>query len=372
MRTLRLFLVHLSPVTRAVVRAAARKAFPTAEIVEVGTLAEVGPAGRAYRSELLVLVEPDAVSAAQAVQVVDASGFARWAVVLLGGDSADLAETVPPEEWQPALLARVFRSAVAQHELGRENLRLQGDLKTVARRIRHDLGAPIGCIGASSHVVRVSLAPAALRSVVEMVQNIEDSSAEISEIVDRVSFLLRASADPEPPAPVAMAAVVAEVLRQLEPEIQKAGAEVTCPASWPEASGVARWLHVIWWNLLQNALRHGGPAARVRLAWTPDGEGYRFTVADRGAVLEPYALAGLFRPFDQLHLLPAPGLGLSIVQRLVALQGGRCGYERLEEGASVFFFTLPGGKAGHHSGPAGSRIRRRQSPSDVEPVSGGG
>jgi len=50
---------------------------------------------------------------------------------------------------------------------------------------------------------------------------------------------------------------------------------------------------------------------------------------------------GLFRPFDQLHLLRAPGLGLSIVQRLVSLQGGRCGYERLNDGSNRFYFTLP-------------------------------
>ena len=218
--------------------------------------------------------------------------------------------------------------------------------------------------------MRLTLSPAALRPVAAMVGNIEESSAEISQIMDRVSFLLRASADPVAPAAIAMAGVVAGVLRELEPEIRRAGARVDQPDAWPEVGGVAAWLHVIWWNLLHNAVRHGGPAAEIRLEWRREGEEIRFAVADRGAALEPVIAARLFRPFEQLHLLPAPGLGLSIVQRLVALQGGRCGYERREDGASVFHFTLPAGAAGRGPGPA-EGLRRRSS-SGVEAVGRGG
>jgi signal transduction histidine kinase len=118
---------------------------------------------------------------------------------------------------------------------------------------------------------------------------------------------------------------------------------VSQPASWPEVAGVAPWLQVIWWNLLDNALKHGGPSAEIRLAWSRAPDGYRFSVVDRGAGIAPALQAGLFQPFDQLHALRTPGLGLSIVQRLVALQGGRCGYERLADGTSAFFFILPAG-----------------------------
>jgi signal transduction histidine kinase len=148
-----------------------------------------------------------------------------------------------------------------------------------------------------------------------------------------------------------MGDVVAGVLRQLKPDIQAAGAAVAAPALWPEVIGVAAWRHVIWWNLLHNALRHGGPAPQVQLGWTPEAGGSRFWVSDRGAAVPSSIEARLFRPFDQLHLFPAPGLGLSIVQRLVALQGGRCGYERrAEDGSSVFFFTLPADRRQGRSG----------------------
>ena len=341
MRSTRIFLVHLSAASRPVALAAAREAFPEAEIVEVKTVEEARRHAAGPQSDLLVLTEPEAALAAEAVQAVDASGLPQWAVVMLGGNLTDLAETVPPADWNRPLLARVFRSTLLQHELLCENIRLQGDLKTVARRISHDLYTPVGCIYTSSHVLKVILSAEALPSIAVMVRNIEESSAEISQIVERVSFVLRASADPVPPTRVDMGAVVLGVLRQLDAEIQKAGATVTKAETWPEASGVPQWLHVIWWNLLHNALKHGGPAAQVRFDWSAAGDGYRFSIADHGRGIEPAMAAGLFMPFDQLHLRPAAGLGLSIVQRLVTLQGGQCGYERASDGSSRFYFSLP-------------------------------
>ena len=352
MKLIRLFLVKMSPVTGPVTRTAVREAFPGAEVVEVKTVEEAAQSGPVRPLELVVLAEPDTVAASAAIQTVNANGLPRWAVVILGRDLPDLAETVPPEEWNAPLLARVFRAALMQHELLSENLRLHGDLRTVAHRISHDLYTPVGCISTSAHVLKLILSENHPPATADMIRNIETSSAEISQLIDRVSFVLRASADPCPPVPFEMAEVVAEVLQQLEPEIRKNEATVTQPASWPKVNGVPQWLRVIWWNLLGNALRHGGPAVQVRLSWQPVEDGWQFSVADRGGSNMPVSPARLFRPFDQLHLLPAPGLGLSIVQRLVALQGGRCDYEQQSDGASLFSFTLPGktrGRQEHES-----------------------
>lgn len=369
MRVIRLLSTQGSPATHSVVLAAARLAFPGAEVVEVDTVEAAGPNGTAGLPGLLVLAEPDAAAAAEAIQAVDARGLPRWAVVVLGRNPSDLAETVPPEEWNPPLLARVFRSALLQHELLCENLRLQGDLRTVARRISHDLCTPIGCIHTSSQVLTLlpwNDAP----TIAAVVENIRVSSKEISQLIERICFVLRATADPRVPGRVEMQRVVAAVLERLEPEIRKAGVTVAQPASWPETNGVPQWLHVIWWNLLHNAITHGGEGTPVRLDWSREDGGYRFSVVDRGAGIAPAVAAGLFRPFDQLHTLPAPGLGLSIVQRLVALQGGRCGYARGDDGSDVFYFTLPAGAPGQPSregGPPAGALRTRSPQPDRDP-----
>ena len=344
MRNIRLSLIDLPAAARDVTFAAAQEAFPGAEVVETVTLEEAMRSEQRHGLELLVLGDTNPASIIQATQAVNETGLLRWAVVILGRDTSELAETIPPEEWNPWLLARVFRSALLQYELLRENLRMRGDLKTIARRFSHDLVTPVGCINTSACVLRI-LPAEETQSIASIIQNIEDSSGEISHLIERVSFVVRASADPSIPSEVEMGAVFTAVLNQLETDIEKAGATVMTPPSWPKLTGVSKWLDVIWRNLLGNAIRHGGPSAQIQIAWQREGEDCRFVVSDSGAGVSPAMQSGLFRPFDQLHALHTTGLGLSIVQRLTVLQGGTCGYENRPEGGGHFYFTVPAAKA---------------------------
>jgi signal transduction histidine kinase len=374
MRPIRLFFSRMPPKADAVTREAAREVFPEAEIVEVAGVDEAARWEETSHPELLVLALPDPATAAQAVQATDAVGLPRWAVVILGRGPGDLADTVPPEQWNAALLGRTFRSAVLQHELLRENLRLQGDLRTVAKRIRHDLFSPVGCICTSSQVLKIVLPAGTTPSIAVMVRNIEDSSAEISQIIDRVSFVLRASADPALPSEVDMGEVVADVLAQLEREIKQTEATIALPPAWPAVSGVASWLQMIWWNLLHNALKHGGPKPAVRVAWSAQEGGHRLSVIDEGPGIAEESRPTLFRPFDQLHLRPSPGLGLSIVHRLTTLQGGHCGYERTANGKAEFFFTLPDAPARRRSANASpaSELAEKKKSATVVPLRAAG
>jgi len=79
----------------------------------------------------------------------------------------------------------------------------------------------------------------------------------------------------------------------------------------------------------------------VRVTWVREPDGYRFAVVDQGAGVDPAQHAALFVPFDQLHGQRTAGLGLSIVQRLVALQGGDYRYQKLPGLGTCFEFTLP-------------------------------
>lgn len=344
MRNIRISLVGLPAAARTPALAAAQEAFPRADIYEAATVQDVLRHANGASLELMVLPDSETDAVSEAIQAEEAPGLPRWAVVVLGENNSDLVETVPPEEWQPGTLARVFHSAVLQHELLCENLRLRGDLKTIARRFSHDLVTPVGCINTSACVLKI-LPPEETESVGAIIQNIEDSSAEISQLIERVSFVIKASADPGVPVEIEMGEVVDEVLQQLETEIEKAGATVVTPPSWPVVMGIPRSVHAIWWNLVGNAVKHGGPAVRIELASHEEGEGYWFSVSDNGPGVAAVVRPGLFRPFEHLHAVQTAGLGLSIVHRLLTLQGGNCRHENLPEGGSRFSFFLPAAKS---------------------------
>ncbi|HZL13619.1 MAG TPA: HAMP domain-containing sensor histidine kinase, partial [Verrucomicrobiae bacterium] len=81
--------------------------------------------------------------------------------------------------------------------------------------------------------------------------------------------------------------------------------------------------------------------ARVELGWLAEKNKFRFWAGDNGGAIPPEKIAKLFQPFHSLHEPDAAhGLGLPIVQRLMELQGGDCGYERAA-GGGRFYFTLP-------------------------------
>lgn len=238
-----------------------------------------------------------------------------------------------------AELAGTLTSKITPDELMRENARLRGDLLTVARRISHDLRTPLGGIMTTSEVLREMLAENHPSSA-SLTAPILDSAESMEKFIERVSFVLKASAHPVSKEPVKMGEVVFRALQRMESKILKKNVTVSEPPSWPESSGVFPLLEVVWWNLLSNALQHGKD--RIELGWRKEKGGLRFWVCDNGSGVTTEKRVKLFQPFHSLHEPDAaPGLGLSIVHRLVELQGGDCGYEPRTEGGSCFYFTLP-------------------------------
>ncbi|HVU18283.1 MAG TPA: HAMP domain-containing sensor histidine kinase [Candidatus Didemnitutus sp.] len=330
-------LVALPPVALDVARQAAQLAFPGCPIVLIDALRDATSVVGIDGTRLVVLTDANAIEVANATQLADSTDIPRWAVVVLGTDSSDIAETVPPDEWHPHLLARVFRSAVLQQELLCENLRLRGDVKTVARRISHDLRTSVGCIHTNADI----LGEASVEDIAFPAEIIKQSSLEISQLIDRVSFVLKASADPIPPERLDMSTLLSGALERLGPEINRQHAHVGQPATWPPVNGVPRWTAVVWDNLLDNAVRHSGPSPQIEISWRRDGNQLWFVVSDHGSGVDPAREDTLFSAFDQLHHRRGTGLGLSIVHRLVSLQHGHCAYERSPTGGASFSFSLP-------------------------------
>jgi signal transduction histidine kinase len=230
---------------------------------------------------------------------------------------------------------------ITQDELLRENARLRGDLLAIATRVSHDLRTPLGGIVNTGELLQEILAekePAAAA----LADSLFTSVDEMSKLIGQIRIVTRASTDSKLKEPVNMAEIIAGVLQRLESRILKKSATVAQPGSWPAVNGVAEWLEFIWWNLLANALQHAGEKPQIELNWQKEKAGFRFHVCDHGGGVPAEVRARLFQPFDSMHQSDGGrGLGLSIVQRLVDLQGGDCVYEANPKGGACFFFTLP-------------------------------
>lgn len=337
------YLVQLADPVREIALVAARENFPRdqLQLVPVRTVAEAIRLPGQER-QLLVIGEAGDAEIALAAQALDANELPRWAVVHLSSAPSDLVESVPLEECTVGLLSRVLRASALHHELLRENLQLRGDLKTIARRFNHDIRTPLGCINTVLALLQETGAGG--RSAQEATSVIRSSTDEISVLLDRLSFVLKASSEPLPGQQMPMGPVVQKAIAQLAEQDDFSPGKIAQPAQWPEARAVEAWTVFVWRTLIHNAVRHGGRGRPVQLGWEPRGGDLRFWVSSEGPV--PPALQGnLLRPFHLLHQQPSAGLGLSLVERIVALQGGRCGYETTPDRHALFHFTLPNAKA---------------------------
>ncbi len=231
------------------------------------------------------------------------------------------------------------KTKIAEQDLlARENARLRGDLLTIGSRVNHDLRTPLGGMVSTGEMLKEILTEHEPSSAT-LVDSIFSSADEMAHVIKQVSFVAKASADPLPKKPVNMGEIVLGVLQRLESRMMKRGVTITEPGTWPGVEGVADWLEFIWWNFLTNSIQHGG--VKIQLGWQKNATEVKFWISDSGEGVSAPARLKLFQPFDSLHQPESGrGLGLSVVQRLVELQNGRCGYET-NASEFCFFFTLP-------------------------------
>ena len=233
------------------------------------------------------------------------------------------AEVVTTDEWDAARVAHVLRAAVLRHELVRENIRLKGDLLTIARRITHDLRTPIGAIVHTGEMLKEILAETDA-SHDSLANPLFDSVEELGRVIGRVSLITKASSTQTPRQHLSMTEVVWAVLQRYQPQILKQHAGgIVQPESWPEIEGVAPWLKP-----------SGETCSRMLCSTerTRSGSNWASPRRTRKSAFGSVTMAKVFPPtsstifsnlFDLLHRTDArKGLGLSIV-RTVGRTPGR-------------------------------------------------
>lgn len=289
--------------------------------------------------ELVVTHDPATAAAEQLRTAVDDAGLPRWAVVVLGGADRNGLDAAWGSGWAPERVEAALRAEWALHELRRENARLRGSLATMGFRIAHDLRTPLGGVMTSTEVLREVLAEDA-PAAVALTQPILDSADGLVKLIERTSLFAKAAASTEPRRRLNMIGPFWSAFQRMEGAILKAGTVLGQPREWPEVEARPVALEVVWRELIANALEHGGGGA-IEAGWSGETDGCRFWLRSGGTV--PVEKRGrLFYPFHRMHEPGAPrGLGLAMVQRLVEMDGGTCGWGERLEGGVEFFFVLP-------------------------------
>ncbi|MBD8526777.1 sensor histidine kinase [Pseudomarimonas arenosa] len=259
----------------------------------------------------------------------------------------ELAEHKDRLEDQVAERTRALQLQSEQLARQTDELRVQNrDLEAYAHTVAHDLKIPLTTVVGLAGLLSEMRDRLPEQQIGESLQTIHRTSRKMAEIIDALLTLASLRSDrPVQPQALDSGKIVNECLSRLQPMIERSGASISQPESWPVAVGRADWVEAVWTNYVSNAIKYGGkpPTIELDAKQTADGR-VRFWVRDHGPGITGDDYAKLFQPFSRLNPDSAEGhgIGLSIVARILTRLGGDAGAEPAEGGGCLFWFELPG------------------------------
>ena len=176
------------------------------------------------------------------------------------------------------------------------------------------------------------------------------SAREMSDLVNGILGFLRLGREELRPAPINMDDLARSALDDLKEKTDARAIDIEIEPL-PDTFGDAAMIRRVWTNLLENAVKFTAPRANARIelgARAGESETIYF-VRDNGVGFDMRFTAKLFGVFSRLHSseFSGHGLGLAVVQRVVARHGGRVWAEAKPDEGATFYFSLPKQELNH-------------------------
>jgi signal transduction histidine kinase len=219
-----------------------------------------------------------------------------------------------------------------------EERRMEAELRSYADVVAHDLSEPVASIELLAGLLerRGDEPPPA-----DVVRQLRESARHARELIDAV--LSYARAGELQMQLLSLDRLMAEVVDEMRPQLDRAAVTVRVNGPLPEVEGDATQLRRVLQNLLGNAVKfRGEDPPRVEVSAEPDSREWVITVRDNGLGVDPDRATRIFGMFARGNAgASGTGIGLAVCRRILEAHGGRIWVEPAEGGGSAFRFTLP-------------------------------
>ena len=245
------------------------------------------------------------------------------------------------------ILLSTYETALQRNEhLKAAQEELQGanqELEAFSYSVSHDLRTPLSVIAGFSELLWLDYASQFDEQGKKHLAMIRRATEKMNRLINdllNLSRAARAEITRKKVDVTAMARSIAAELRKVEPARK---VDIVIEEGMA-AEGDEALLRIAIENLFRNAWKFTSKQeqARIEAGWEP-GDSPVYYVRDNGAGFDMADRERLFASFQRLHSeseFPGTGLGLTIVQRVIARHGGRIWAEgRVNEGAT-FYFTV--------------------------------
>lgn len=240
-----------------------------------------------------------------------------------------------------------LRESHSQLQKTAEELQLANEgLLQFVRISSHDLREPLNTVVQFVGLVQEdhgAALPADAQHYLKLVHNAGEHMRTLLDDVVRYARLQHG--ETEPPTPVALAPLMAELCDALAAQLDATGAQLQI-GELPRVLGHASLLSQLFQNLVSNALKFVPPGSVPRIEITAQTAGGMATISvkDNGIGISPEGQGRLFQPFARLNLrreFEGTGLGLAISRQIAEAHGGTIGVRSQPGEGSTFEVRLP-------------------------------
>ncbi|HYS78099.1 MAG TPA: HAMP domain-containing sensor histidine kinase [Candidatus Dormibacteraeota bacterium] len=300
----------------------------------------------------------------------DASATARFPFVFTDWTMSLHGPGTTPEQWARAnfafnvalsvLLAVVLMGGIALAlRAASRAVRLSEMKSDFVSNVSHELRTPLASIRVFAELLRLGRVQSS-EKIQEYGEYIEAESRRLSRLIDNILDFARIESGRRDYrfVPADLSEVVAGTVRTFETHLRHGGFRVVfegMDGSLPQAEldpdAIGQALH----NLLDNAVKYSGDSKEIAVRLAREGDEAVLSVRDHGIGIPRAEQRKIFDRFHRVgtglvHEVKGSGLGLSIVQHIVQVHGGRVVVESEPGKGSTFTIRLPLGRRG----PAGA------------------
>jgi signal transduction histidine kinase len=216
------------------------------------------------------------------------------------------------------------------------------DLESFSYSVSHDLRAPLRSMIGFSEILEDTLKDSLTPQTKQPLDRIRANANKMNGMIDDLLEFSRLGRQEINKSALDMGEVVSAIVAELErPEKTTVSIGDLLPAQADE-----NLIRHVWTNLISNGIKYSAKAEQpeIQIGSSQSGTEVTYYVRDNGAGFDMQQAAKLFGVFQRLHSqneFAGTGVGLAIVQRIVARHGGRIWAEAKVGSGATFYFTLP-------------------------------
>lgn len=220
------------------------------------------------------------------------------------------------------------------------------ELEAFSYSVSHDLRAPLRAISGFSRALSEDCADSLSEEGKRYLELIQENTKRMASLIDGLLAFSRLGRQRMSTLEIDMEDMFDEVFDDLM--TQEPDRDIDFIRSpLPPIQGDPLMIRQVLVNLLSNALKftRGRKRAVVEVGYLSDVEGGTYYVKDNGAGFDMRYADRLFGVFERLHPteeFEGNGVGLALVERIIARHGGKVWATSVQGEGSTFFFTISG------------------------------